>query len=71
MRMQTVQRQPDEELVQKKPVITPLVERKYKKVNEEKDDFLQTKKLSSQSFEVTPAILSHIQSLDNFKGGSS
>ena len=61
MRMEEprVQRQPDEELVQKKPVITPLVQRQ----SEEEEEFLQTKELPGQSPEVMPALSSRIQSL--------
>ena len=66
MRMGEVQRQPDEELVQKKPVITPLVQRQSEEEEEEEEDFIQTRELPRQSPKVTPALLSSIQSL---KGG--
>ena len=62
-----VQRQPEEELVQTKPVITPLIQRHIdEEIEEEEEEFLQTKELPGQSPEVTPALSSRIQSL---KGG--
>jgi len=63
MRMEEprVQRHPDEELVQKKPVITPLIQRQIEE--EEEEEFLQTKELPGQSSEVTPALSSRIQSM--------
>ena len=64
MRMPAVQRQTEEELVQTKPVITPLVQRPSE--GEEEEEFFQTKELPGQSPEVNPALSSSIQSL---KGG--
>ena len=66
MRMEDprVQRQPDEEIVQKKPVITPLIQRQSEE--EEEEEFLQTKEFPGQSPEITPTLSSRIQSL---KGG--
>jgi hypothetical protein len=68
MRMEEprVQRQPDEELVQTKPVITPLVQRQSEEEEEEEEEFIQTKELPGQSPEVTPSLSSRIQSM---KGG--
>jgi len=67
MRMEepSVRKQPDEELVQTKPVITPLIQKQTEEEEEEEEEeeFLQAKELPGQSCEVTPALLSHIQSL--------
>lgn len=60
-----VQWQPEEELVQTKPVITPLVQRQSEG-EEEEEEFLQQKEVPGQSPEVTPDLSSSIQSL---KGG--
>ena len=64
MGMGKVQRQPDDEVVQTKPMITPLIQRLTEE--EEEEEILQPKELPGQSPEVTPALSSRIQSL---KGG--
>ena len=56
-----VQRQLEEELVQKKPVITPLIQRQTEE--EDGEEILQPKELPSRSNEVTPALSFSIQSL--------
>ena len=61
MRMSNVQRQPEEEPVLIKPVITPLVQRQT-----EEEEILHTKELPGRSPEVTPALSSRIQ---NIRGG--
>ena len=60
-----VQRQPEEEPVQTKPMITLLVQRQTEE-EEEEVGFLQTKELTGQSPEVTPTLSSRIQ---NLRGG--
>ncbi|NOR41701.1 MAG: DUF4157 domain-containing protein [Gammaproteobacteria bacterium] len=58
-----VQKQPEEELVQKKSLITPLIQKQSEEEEDEEEEFLQTKELPGQSSEVTPALSSSIQSL--------
>lgn len=58
--MRMPKEQPEEEPV---PVITPSVQRQ---IDEEEEDFLQTKELPGKSPEIMPAVSSRIQSL---KGG--
>ena len=67
MRMEEprVQRQMEEEIVQTKPVITPLVQRQSEEEGGE-EEFIQTRELPGQSPEVIPTFSSRIQSL---KGG--
>jgi len=65
MRMEEprVQRHSEEELVQKKPLISPLIQIQTEGEEGEVEDFIQTKELPGQSPEVTPSLSSSIQSL--------